>query len=70
MLKRIESEISQGIGGVLQRMELGLYRNKVVAGFTQDDRPYLEGSRFLVSPIAELGPMPVSELMGRVSRGG
>lgn len=44
MLHQIESEFVDSIGGVLQRLELGLEGRKVVAGFTQDDRSYLDGA--------------------------
>ncbi len=66
LLLKIESEFVQSIGGVLQRLELGLHNHRVVAGFTQDDRPYLERCRISVSkPPAVLGPIKIIEKMGR-----
>ncbi len=68
MLKQIESELVRGIGGVLQRLELGLDGDQIVAGFTQDDRPYLEGASVSVAKDALLGPIPIVEKMGRKVR--
>jgi hypothetical protein len=58
------------IGGVLQRLELGLDGCRVVAGFTQDDRLYLEGASVSVAKDAELGPIAIVEKMGRKIRPG
>lgn len=68
MLLRIESEFAKGIGGVLQRLELGLDGDKVVAGFTQDDRSYLSDVSFSVTLHGHLGPIPIVEKMGRQIR--
>jgi hypothetical protein len=65
MLKQIESDFAASIGGVLQRLELGLDGGEVVAGFTRDDRPYLEGAHVSVAEGAQLGPIPMVEKMGR-----
>ena len=65
MLRQIESEFAEGIGGVLQRLELSLDNGKVVAGFTQDDRTYIGGASYTVSLSGHLGPIPVVEKMGR-----
>jgi hypothetical protein len=68
MLKQIESEFVRGIGGVLQRLELGLDGDQIVAGFTQDDRPNVEGASVSVAKDALLGPTPIVEKMGRKVR--
>jgi hypothetical protein len=68
MLRQIDSEFVDSIGGVLQRLELGLEGDKVVAGFTQDDRSYLDGASYSVAPGTMLGPIPIVEKMGRQAR--
>lgn len=68
MLRQIESDFADSIGGVLQRLELGLDGSQVVAGFTQDDREYLDGASYSVAPGTLLGPIPVVEKMGRRMR--
>jgi hypothetical protein len=68
MLAKIDSEFVHEIGGVLQRLELGSDGGKVVAGFTQDDRPYLQGVSVSVAKDALLGPIPIIEKMGRMIR--
>jgi len=66
VIEEIESAFVQGIGGVLQRLELGLHGGRVVAGFTQDDRPYLDRCRVSVSGTSQLlGPVSIVENMGR-----
>src|SRR5258707_13828076 len=37
----------------------------LLLGFTQDDRPYLEGASVSVAKDAPLGPIPIVEKMGR-----
>ena len=68
MLLEIESEFATSIGGVLQKLELSLNSGQVVAAFTRDDRPYLDGANYSVSPGAHLGPIPIVEKMGRQIR--
>ncbi|KQZ26528.1 hypothetical protein ASD50_03735 [Mesorhizobium sp. Root552] len=68
MLDQIESEFFAGIGGVLQRLELAVEGERVVAGFTQDDRSYLDGAYYSVAPGASLGPIAIVEKMGRKVR--
>jgi hypothetical protein len=65
MLLKIESEFATSIGGVLQKLELSLDSGRVVAAFTRDDRPYLDGASYSVAPGAHLGPIPLVEKMGR-----
>ncbi|MBY0361947.1 MAG: hypothetical protein K2X45_08565 [Phreatobacter sp.] len=68
MLLEIESEFATSIGGVLQKLELSLDGGRVVAGFTRDDRPYLDGASYSVAPGTHLGPVPIVEKMGRQIR--
>jgi hypothetical protein len=68
MLRGIESEFAASIGGVLQRLELGMEDGRVVAGFTHDDRPYLDGASYTVTPGTVLAPIPIVEKMGRQVR--
>lgn len=68
ILSDIESEFVASIGGVLQRLELSIYGNRVVSGFTRDDRPYMLGTTFSVAPGTRLGPIPIIEKMGRRAR--
>ena len=68
MLKNIETKFVEGIGGVLQRLELSLDGHDVFAGFTRDDRPYLDGSSTTVAGDAVLTPVPIVEKMGRTMR--
>ncbi|WP_174247481.1 hypothetical protein [Methylocapsa sp. S129] len=68
MLRQIESEFATSIGGVLQRLELGVEDGRVVAGFTHDDRPYLDGASYTVTPGTLLGPIAIVEKMGRQVR--
>lgn len=65
VLREIESKFAEGIGGVLQRLELAVDQGHVIAGFTQDDRSYLDGASHSVAPGALLGPIPIVEKMGR-----
>jgi hypothetical protein len=65
MLRKIEAEVIASIGGVLQRLELGLDGDEVVAGLTQDDRPYLEGASCSVGGGANLAPAVIVQRMGR-----
>ncbi|BCG73360.1 hypothetical protein MesoLj113a_45180 [Mesorhizobium sp. 113-1-2] len=67
MLEEIESEFFGSIGGVLQRLELAVDDGQVVAGFTHDDRPYLD-VHYSVAPGKLLGPIPIVEKMGRKIR--
>ncbi len=68
MLSTIESEFAESIGGVLQRLELSVCGGRVVAGFTRDDRSYLDGASYSVAPGALLGAIPIVERMGRQIR--
>lgn len=69
MLQEIESEFVEGIGGVLQRLELALIDGSVVAGFTHDDRQYVMNSAsYSVTRDSLLGPVPIIEKMGRSIR--
>lgn len=65
MLNAIDAESVEGIGGVLQRMELALDGSMVTVGFTHDDRDYLSGTAYTVTPGALLGPVPIVQRMGR-----
>ncbi|MUT27049.1 MULTISPECIES: hypothetical protein [Mesorhizobium] len=68
MLRQIESEFAESIGGVLQRLELSIYDGQVVSGFTCDDRPYMHGTSCNVTQGTFLGPVPITEKMGRKAR--
>jgi hypothetical protein len=68
MLGQIDSEFSDSIGGILQRLELAVLGRRVVAGFTRDDRPHLDGATYSVAPGTLLGPVPIVEKMGRQIR--
>ena len=68
MLSQLESEFADSIGGVMQRLELAVYEGDVVAGFTRDDRNYLDGASYSVAPDTLLGPIPIVEKMGRKIR--
>jgi hypothetical protein len=46
-MKRLRSD---SIGGVLQRLELSIDNRNVIAGFTRDDRNYMDGSSYSVTP--------------------
>lgn len=65
MLLKIDSELMESIGGVLQRLELSAHDGQVQAGFTRDDRDYLNGACFSVAPDTHLGPVPIVQRMGR-----
>lgn len=65
MLHQIDSEFVESIRGVLQRLELSIDNGNVVAGFTRDDRDYMEGSSYSVAHGTLLGPIPIVEKMGR-----
>lgn len=65
LLSQIESEFAETIGGVLQRLELAVSGDRVFAGFTRDDRSYLDGASYSVTPGTLLGPIPIVEKMGR-----
>lgn len=68
MLSQIDSDFATSIGGVLQRLELAVCGGRVVAGFTRDDRPYLDGASYSVAVGTLLGPIPILEKMGRQIR--
>lgn len=68
ILSEIDSEFAASIGGVLQRLELSIYDGQVVSGFTRDDRPYMLGTSYTVTPGTLLGPVPIIEKMGRKAR--
>jgi hypothetical protein len=68
LLSRIDSEFAQSIGGVLQRLELAVSGDRVFAGFTRDDRSYLDGASYSVTLGTLLGPIPIVEKMGRQIR--
>lgn len=65
MLRQIDSEFVDSIGGVLQRLELSIDNRNVIAGFTRDDRNYMDGRSYSVTPETLLGPLPIVEKMGR-----
>lgn len=65
MLREIEASYAESVGGVLQRLELATDGNTVEAGFTQDDRPYLESAYSSIAIGTCLGPIPIVERMGR-----
>lgn len=68
ILSEIDSDFAASIGGVLQRLELARSGRRVVAGFTRDDRPYLDAASYSVAPRTLLGPIPIVEKMGRQIR--
>ena len=68
MLRQINSEFADSIGGVLQRLELTVVDGQVVAGFTRDDREYIDSTSYTVTPGTLLGPIPIVERMGRQVR--
>ncbi len=68
LLSQIDSDFAESIGGVLQRLELAVSAGKVVAGFTRDDRNYLDGASYSVTPGKFLGPIPIVQQMGRQIR--
>ncbi len=68
MLDQIDSEFACSIGGVLQRLELAVRNETVVAGFTRDDRVYLDGGRCSATSEHLLTSIPIVEVMGRANR--
>ncbi|OQP86045.1 hypothetical protein BTR14_13255 [Rhizobium rhizosphaerae] len=65
MLLKIASELMESIGVVLQRLELSAHDGQVQAGFTIDDRNYLDGACSSVARDAQLGPAPIVQRMGQ-----
>jgi hypothetical protein len=69
VLREIEEKFVEGIGGILQRLELAVADGKVVAGFTRDDRDYaIDDAGYSVAPGTLLGFIPFVEKMGRRMR--
>lgn len=68
ILQRMEDEFVTGIGGTLQRLEMGCCGENVSVGYTHDDREYLDHANFSVTRSGLLGPIPIVEKMGRQIR--
>ena len=64
MLRQIDSEFADSIGGVLQRLESTVVDGQAAAGFTRDDRGRLYGRSYTVTPGTLLGPIPIAEKDG------
>jgi hypothetical protein len=64
MLRRIESEFAESIGGVMQRLELMMDGDEICAAFSQDDRPFRAGNSFTLASEGPLVPTPTVEQAG------
>ncbi len=67
LLKVIEDEYIVGVGGRMQRLELGLHEGDVVAGFTEDATPQGSLPTLRLDNLSgnALVPMPLTQKMGR-----